>query len=171
MGVVDLPGEEWRQISWAPKYKVSNMGRVVGARGWLLKPIDRGNGYLALNIFPTKDKAVMESIHVLVLTEFVSPRPDGYHGCHCDGDKTNNKLDNLRWDTVKENIGDQVRHGTFARGERSGNSVLNDDLVRQIRGEHRPEPGRSSRSLAKKYGVSPVTIKRIVNGTMWRHVS
>ncbi|XKM40301.1 HNH endonuclease [Rhizobium ruizarguesonis] len=171
MAVVDLEGEEQRVVSWAPKYKVSNMGRVLGSRGWVLQPLDRGNGYLSVNLFPTKDKSVMESIHVLVLTEFVSLRPDGNHGCHNDGDKNNNKLSNLRWDTVKANIGDQLKHGTFVRGEKNGNSILTEDLVREIRREHDPKAGRSSRILGRRYGVSADAIKLVVAKKSWRHVA
>jgi hypothetical protein len=159
--------EEWRVISWAPKYQVSNFGRVRGARGWILKPIFR-NTYHAVNLFPTKDRSKMENIHVLVLQAFVGPRPDGYHGCHWDGDKSNNCLGNLRWATVKENIADQKRHGTFVSGVRNGRSKLTQEQVDQIRSEYRPrQNGYGSAALAKKYGASPTTIKRILNLTSY----
>ena len=159
--------EEWRVVSWAPKYRVSNMGRVRGSRGWILTPLIR-NTYHAVNLFPTKDRSKMESIHVLVLQAFVGPRPAGFHGCHGDGDKSNNRLSNLRWATVKDNIADQKRHGTFVSGVRSGMAKLTQEQVDKIRSEHRPKTiGYGPTFLARKYGVGPSAIKRIVNGTSY----
>ena len=43
-------------------------------------------------------------VHVLILTAFVGPRPDGYCACHGpDFDTANNRLSNLRWDTYDAN--------------------------------------------------------------------
>lgn len=50
-------------------------------------------------------------VHLLVLETFVGPRPHGMFGCHNDGDKDNNRLENLRWDTASNNSYDTVRHG------------------------------------------------------------
>lgn len=50
-------------------------------------------------------------IHQVVLEAFVGPRPPGMEACHNDGDKSNNALSNLRWDTKKANEFDAVRHG------------------------------------------------------------
>lgn len=160
--------EEWRVVSWAPKYQVSNLGRVRGPRGWVLKPILR-NSYHAVNLFPTKDRARMENIHILVLQAFVGPRPEGnHHGCHWDGDKSNNRLSNLRWATVKENIADQKRHGTFVSGARNGKARFTQEQVDQIRREHRPNlAGHGAGALAKKYGACASTVKRILNGTSY----
>jgi hypothetical protein len=159
--------EEWRIVSWAPKYRVSNKGRVLGPRGWVLTPIIR-NTYHAVNLFPTKDKSKMENIHVLVLEAFVGPRPEGHHGCHWDGDKSNNRLSNLRWATVKENIADQKRHGTFVSGVRNGRAKLTQEQADKIRSEHQPRKiGFGSTVLARKYGVSKKVILRVVNGTAY----
>lgn len=52
-------------------------------------------------------------VHALVLEAFVGPRPPGYDACHYDGCVTNNRLDNLRWDTRSANMIDAMRHGTW----------------------------------------------------------
>jgi hypothetical protein len=51
------------------------------------------------------------NLYPLVLTAFVGPRPPGMEACHNDGDHTNDRLSNLRWDTSSENSYDIVRHG------------------------------------------------------------
>lgn len=48
-----------------------------------------------------------------VLETFVGPCPEGMECCHFpERDRSNNRLDNLRWDTHHENVLDAVRHGT-----------------------------------------------------------
>jgi hypothetical protein len=49
-------------------------------------------------------------IHVLVLTTFVGPRPDGHEGCHNNGEPSDNRLVNLRWDTPCANQADKLVH-------------------------------------------------------------
>jgi len=39
-------------------------------------------------------------------------RPPGLHARHRDGDKLNNRADNLTWDTISANNLDKVEHGT-----------------------------------------------------------
>lgn len=47
-----------------------------------------------------------------MLEAFRGISSDGMHACHNDGDKLNNSLPNLRWDTPSENEQDKVRSGT-----------------------------------------------------------
>lgn len=50
-------------------------------------------------------------IHRLVLEAFIGPRPPKLLCCHNDGNKLNNHIENLRWDTAKSNGLDTVLHG------------------------------------------------------------
>lgn len=58
-------------------------------------------------------------VHRLVLEAFVSPRPPGMQACHYDGDRSNNHVENLRWDTPSANIRDSLRHGTQAQARKT----------------------------------------------------
>lgn len=51
-------------------------------------------------------------VHALVALAFIGPRPEGYDTCHADGDKQNNCISNLRYDTKTSNALDSVSHGT-----------------------------------------------------------
>lgn len=53
------------------------------------------------------------SIHIanLVLEAFVGPCPEGMECCHWDDNQSNNRLDNLRWDTHANNVRDGYRNG------------------------------------------------------------
>jgi HNH endonuclease len=58
------------------------------------------------------NKLTTRTVHTLVLQAFVGPCPAGMEACHYDGDKANNKLGNLRWDTKRANELDAIRHRT-----------------------------------------------------------
>lgn len=51
------------------------------------------------------------TVHGLVAEVFIGPRPEGLDVCHNDGDKSNNRASNLRYDTHSENQKDEVRAG------------------------------------------------------------
>jgi hypothetical protein len=57
-------------------------------------------------------------VHQLVLEAFVGPRPRGMESCHNNGNQTDNRLVNLRWDTKSENNLDRVRHGTHSESSK-----------------------------------------------------
>ncbi|MDP7729481.1 NUMOD4 motif-containing HNH endonuclease [Mycobacterium sp. TY813] len=119
--------ERWLPVvGYEGLYEVSDMGRVRSvyrvvtlkngrrrrAPGRVLKLIrhnGRGN-HLVVSLFENnRGKQVL--VHHLVLDAFVGPRPEGMVCCHNDGDGSNNRVGNLRWDTYGENNLDLVRHG------------------------------------------------------------
>lgn len=57
--------------------------------------------------------------HVLVLTAFVGPRPEGMECCHGNGNPADNRVENLRWDTRSANQRDSVRAGTHGMTRRT----------------------------------------------------
>lgn len=100
-------------------------------------------------------------VHRLVLEAFVGSCPEGMEACHYDGDRTNNNLSNLRWDTPINNAADRIRHGTSAR-------KLNSKKVWSIR--ILAKQGMSLTKLSRRYGVGITAIWSIVNRKTWKHV-
>jgi hypothetical protein len=84
---------------------------------------------------------------------------------HLDGDRTNPRLGNLLWGTVKENSADADLHGTLPKGERHANSIIKEDQVREIR-----KGGHTMRYFAEKFGVDKSTIQHIARHRNWRSV-
>ncbi len=105
-------------------------------------------------------------VHRLVLLTYVGPCPEGMEACHNDGDKSNNHVSNLRWDTRKNNHKDKKLHGTHQSGEYNPASVLDWDKVDQIRSRY-SAGGVSQRQLAREYNVFQPTIWNIVNNKQW----
>ena len=111
--------ETWRPVvGYEGSYEVSDCGRVRsldrishGARaGRVLTPhIGANNGYLYVTLYRTPERR-RAYVHTLVLESFVGQRPEGMEACHNDGDRTNPRLDNLRWGTHSDNINDVVTH-------------------------------------------------------------
>ena len=110
------------------------------------------------------------SVHRLVLLAFVGPCPDGLEACHADGNRTNNVLSNLRWDTHKSNCADRIAHGTQVQGERMWNSRFTEADIRAIRDEYATKTTTYPK-LAEKYGTSWTYIRDIVKRRAWKHVA
>jgi len=113
-------------------------------------------------------KRLLKLVHVLVLEAFVGPRPPGKESAHWNGVRDDNRLANLRWATRLENMQDMVRHGTTARGERSGKSKLTDRAVLEMRRMRRW--GSSYQAIADRFGVSDTVARFAIIGKTWKHI-
>jgi hypothetical protein len=161
-----IPGEEWRETKHAGYY-VSSLGRVRGRRGHLLKPPINARGY-AMAAFGAGN---LRPIHALVSDAWHGPMPaPGMVVAHKDGNRLNNRPENLRWATVKGNAADRLIHGTERIGPKNHKTKLTGDQVREIRAQIPGPPGLQVR-LARQYGVSVSTISAIRHGRTWRHLS
>lgn len=70
----------------------------------------------------------------------------------------------LRWATKMENESDKFVHGSTARGERQGSSVLTREQVREIR---RLSGSLLQREIAARFGVHRQHIGRIISRMRW----
>jgi len=107
-------------------------------------------------------------VYRLVLIAYVGPCPNGMVACHNDGDVTNNNLENLRWDTQKNNLKDTIAHGTKINGEKCYNSRLTDSDIVAIFKDR--SSGLTQEKIGEKYGVTQGTIKDILFRRDWKHV-
>lgn len=81
--------------------------------------------------------------------------------------------DHLFLGTQSDNMKDMTYKGRGITNPQYGvknyNSKLNDELVKVIRLEY-ADGEISFKNLGKKYNVSPMTICRVVNLKLWRHI-
>ena len=116
-----------------------------------------------------KGKKVNKRIHIIVLETFIGNRPNGMEACHFpDRNTSNNRLDNLRWDTKQSNQNDRVYHKTTNRGERNGSAKLKEAEVREIR--NKLNKGITYHQLAIEYKVAISTIQQINNKKIWKYL-
>lgn len=117
--------ERWLPIvGWEDFYEVSDLGRIrtvprrVPCKGGKTRQLNQrirrpsltNCGYLTITL--CADGLIQHrTVHPIVLEAFVGPRPPGMECCHNDGNKANNALSNLRWDTKKANELDAIRIG------------------------------------------------------------
>lgn len=106
--------EIWKKVTNAEGYYVSNLGRVRGLKGTILRGGDNGVGYKKIELI-TPEGHKREYIHRMVAIHFV-PNPDN-KPCvnHIDCDPSNNAADNLEWCTKKENSEHMVKLGRNRR--------------------------------------------------------
>lgn len=125
--------EIWKPIpGYEGYYEVSDMGRVWSnprvftdalgrkcrRRGKNVRPSTRKDGRLHC-VLTVNYKQDSFFVHRLVMMAFVGPRPEGMEICHNNGDATDNRLVNLRYDTTSENHLDSVKHGTHHQSSKT----------------------------------------------------
>jgi DNA-binding XRE family transcriptional regulator len=90
---------------------------------------------------------------------------------HIDGNKTNNRPENLEWVTAKGNVAHAFRTGLVGCGSKSNHHKLDETRVAEIKRLRRDAPKQNTqRALAARYGVSRRCINWIETGRQWCHV-
>jgi len=121
------------------------------------------NGYERCYInWQSKSGAVYANvwIHQAVCRAFHGPRPSGlYEVAHIDGDKLNNKAENLRWATKKENEADKKIHGTAMIRDKNHQTKIDSRMQKAISYLIKHHE-LTQADLAKAFGVSYQAIGR-----------
>ena len=178
-----LAAVEYRPVGGFPGYRVGDDGTVWSSKRGPWRELKRQrdtNGYLFVSL-QRCGKRHLTSVHTIVLRTFVGPRPEGKECAHDNGNKADPRLSNLAWKTHKENEADKLSHGTRKarkarvrvgpgrpRGQRSNQSNLTDDDVREIR--RLAIAGAPFRHIADQFGVSGPAVFHAARGDTWKHV-
>lgn len=109
-----MSAEEWRPVAWAPRYEVSNLGRVRShcrpGHPIMLRPYPNRQGYLRVALMVGGGRGRTVFVHRLVGPAFLGEMPAGLQTRHLDGNPANNRVDNLKYGTGSENTADRLRH-------------------------------------------------------------
>ena len=162
-------------VGFETTYEVSDFGdvrslsRTVAARlghrpiiGKVLKQKTSAAGYRCVQLCDGR-RIKDARVHRLVAEAFI-PKT-GYLVRHIDGDKKNNRLDNLAWGSQLDNEADKRRHGRIIYGPKHHNAKLTADLIRQIRSS-----AKTDLQWSKELGVARNAIYSVRKGLTWSHV-
>lgn len=159
----------WKRVEEAPDYEVSDAGVVRNtSTGKMLTPWrNKHGGYLTVRLYRDR-KQLDRLVHRLVAAAFIPCTEREIH--HIDGDKTNNKVSNLRWVSRSENM--RLAHADglaqVARGEKSNLSKLTTRQVLAIRTA--AARGVVQVLIAARYGITQAAVSAIVTRRNWRHL-
>lgn len=99
--------EVWKDIKgYEGLYQISNFGRVKSFKknknGKIKSTINDKGSYLSVGLCGGERKQYNPRIHRLVAEHFIGDIPKGYEVHHIDGNKQNNRVDNLKIVTKQE---------------------------------------------------------------------
>lgn len=126
------------------------------------------NGYLEVCV-KQDGKRVKLSVHRLIGLAFVNGYQEGLTINHINGNKTDNRIENLEWVSLADNTKHQWATGLVnLRGENQPGHKLTAKQVIHIR--KALKAGISANSLSIIAGVNPSTIYLIEKGKRWSHL-
>lgn len=171
--VPDLEGEIWKDVpGYEGIYVISNMGRLkrIMHRKHPTNTIinasinDYGYHYSCLTI---NGKGQNHMIHRLVGQAFIPNPEDKPQVNHIDGCKSNNVLQNLEWNTSKENINHAWDTGLAKpkNGILNGNAVLTEKDILEIRAS-----SLTPLELSLIYKIKREQVYKILRRERWTHI-
>lgn len=170
--------EEWRPVEGWP-YEVSSLGRVRRAVNETAPPSQAIPGRIKTAEVHRDGRRRITLSHRSVNRHFFVARLvcEAWHGppptpshqaAHTNGDPSDDRPENLRWATCRENCADTIKHGRTLRGAKNARAKLTEDDVAEI---HRAyASGENQVQLGRRFGVSQAAVWYILNGRNWAHL-
>lgn len=158
--------DEMKTIPGHPNYSITKDDRVWSKPrrrtkgGWVSPGFVSGYFQVGLCGGNRQNAFFRKMVHRLVLETYIGPCPDGMETRHLNGNKTDNRLENLAWGTRIENERDKVQHGR---------TKLTNEKVQVIR-YLRDVAKFTLKDIAWQFDVCRATICFVVNRKTWRHV-
>jgi hypothetical protein len=137
----------------------------VWRNGRLKKQCIANSGYWIIG-YSTFNKTKSITVHTLLLKTFVGPRPEAHEALHINGNRLDNRLENLRWGTRKENVADAIRHGTATIGTKNKQAKFDEQRLKEC--WHLKQIGMQAKEIAKHFNVCVTTIHRIFSNKTYR---
>ena len=190
--LTNLKNEKWEDLKvlkhgkvydYKKLYKVSNYGRIKSLgiyhgktnnffdKPHILKTRKNKDGYILYSLSKYGKQEYFTG-HRIVAESFI-PNFDGKPQVnHIDGNKLNNRVDNLEWCTASENIKHAFDTGLkFSKGirlckEKNPNSKYTEQEINEIRKKR--NQGYKLKDLAKEYNTYESYICRICNHQFWK---
>ncbi len=172
--------EIWKAVKGFEKYyQISNHGRLKSLKRTWMSGIKSKRSHpemiLKTQIIKGYETVLLNDagkhlrkIHRLVAECFIENPSNKKNVNHKDGNKLNNHVENLEWNTVKENEFHAMINGLKARGEKHGMCRLTINKVMMIR--KLCSMGEKMVDIATEFNISVAHVSRIYHRQVWSHV-
>lgn len=160
--------EEFKQIEKFPNYEVSNLGNVRNAvsKKFMAFSINEF-GYCIITLRDGVGTKTIK-VHRLVAMAFIENPERKFCINHKDGNKQNNRADNLEWSTYSENMKHAYANGLNRTvGKKGGSShfaKLTPEQVAQIRSL---KGKKTQKEIGQMFGVGQSQVSKIHSGATW----
>lgn len=177
-------GEIWLDlVGFEGIYKISNYGRIKrlqrewrsGRNGSQRKSLSESivkqrrlkSGYVKTTLCKDGVKKSY-SVHILVAKTFI-PNPENKPQVnHKDMNKENNMVENLEWNTAKENVAHCRKNKYIDNHAKTRNKKIDKSLALTIREYYNTHKNKSHREISKEFNVSYYTVKNIISGRFYK---
>jgi len=149
-------------------YQIDEEGNVYGKDGRVLKPSYCGRGYKAVAL-RKNGKTITCYIHRLVASNFIENAESKKTVNHKDGNRLNNSVENLEWNTYSENNEHARCTGLNTNiGSTHYLAKLKEEDVIFIRSNYKE--GDTYQKWGDIYGLSRASIRDIIIGNTWKNL-
>lgn len=129
--------EELKNIpGYDENYFVDKLGNIYSKKSGDLKKLsvnDDHRGYLICGVRRNDGIQYPLKVHHAVLYAFVGPKPGAnYVGMHIDDDSYNNKLENLKWGTIRENQESKLQNKAKAKQHKRKLDIEKKEIAKKM---------------------------------------
>ena len=177
-----MENEIWKDVvGYEGLYQVSNLGKLKSLKKTIIKS-KGGKFSYPEKIMKTKFDKNYERVglskngvkkyflvHRIVAIAFLNNLNNKKTVNHINGVKSDNRVQNLEWNTLSENI----KHAFDTKlkipimGEKHYSTKISDEIVLKIKNEHK---NLKQIEIAKLYSLSKTTISNIINGKRRKYI-
>lgn len=153
-------------IKGYPNYSIDKSGNIYNINGHKLSYYISHNGYLNVTLYNDGVNKKFR-VHRLVAQHFLKHDANRLFVNHKDGNKLNNKVDNLEWCTPKENTKHAIESGL--RVSKKGQEHKLSKKIRATYKDGNVQYFFGTRDIERKLGVNRKYICRVLNGKRNHH--